>query len=196
MLRPHDTPPSLLVHHKPGMQVLIKFRGASCGLILALIRPLLLLPVTLAYRSSLESLDCIDMIIGDQYHHCKRSGNGQANMSRFIYVICYLVTGTGYTLLRDFITWTCTLESLTLNMNNRVKELWITVSDSNGRNSRQVEVPPFHGLNYLGDSSSLSLWYRQHHRLSKTRAGSLTSVPVCRDESTVLRITNIYLTSP
>ncbi|EPE28693.1 hypothetical protein GLAREA_09814 [Glarea lozoyensis ATCC 20868] len=189
----YGTLPLLRAHHTPGRQVWIKLRGASFGMLLSLIGPLLLLPVTLSYRSSFVQLDCVDTIVGDQYNHCQRSGNRKANMTRFVYVICYSVTGLGYTILRDFITWTCTLESLTLNVNDRTRELWTTVSDSNGRNSRRVQVPPFHGLNYLGDSSGLSLWSRQHHRLSKTRAGGLLTLLGL--QTVVVRVLLIYAIS-
>jgi hypothetical protein len=67
------------------------------------------------------------------------------------------------------------------------------VSDSDGRNSRRVKVPPFHELNYLGDSSGLSLWSRQHHRLSNTRAGGLLTLFGL--QTLVVRVVLIYAIS-
>jgi len=179
--------PSLTVYHRPGIQIQKKVYGVAFGSSTTILMGLLLFAANSSYREFID-YTCFDNIIGTTYNHCTTSAN--ANIARIAFAICFAFMGVGYSQVRDFMVWTCSVEQLTMSMHDREEPRTGTTSDGNG-STRQYIIGPFRGLDYLGSTSTLSLLRQfSRHRTQWTKPGVLQCM--CFIQSVAVRLLTIF----
>ncbi|KAL2075749.1 hypothetical protein VTL71DRAFT_692 [Oculimacula yallundae] len=179
--------PSLTVHHRPGRQIQKKAYGVAFGISTTISMGLLLFAANASYREFID-YTCFDNIIGTTYNHCTTSA--KANVARVAFAICFTIMGVGYSQIRDFMVWTCAVEQLTMSMHDREEPRTGTTRDNNG-NTRQYIIDPFRGLDYLGLTSTFSLFQQSNrHRTQGTKSGSLQRM--CFIQSVAVRLLTVF----